>query len=296
MYLLGAVLLAFAVYRVRSSDSGVKGFFRFCLPQSIYKHKSAVLDYKFYFVNRIAFVIFFLPLIIGSSTAAAWADEFLRWLSAEPGLGHTPGTGAALLLTLVWIVAFDAGIFLAHYLQHKVPFFWAFHKVHHSAEVLTPITVYRMHPVDDLLTATMVGLLTGTVGGVFQFVYAGSVEQFLFLGLNAALFLYYLVGYNLRHSHVWLPYPRALSHIFISPALHQIHHSNAAQHYDKNLGFIFAFWDWMAGTLYIPKGKEQLTFGLADDEHLEYSGVIRLYFLPFRKLVAGYWRVRDIAR
>ena len=52
----------------------------------------------------------------------------------------------------------------------------------------------------------------------------------------------------------------------------------------------------MAGTLYIPKGKQQLTFGLADDEHLEYSGVIRLYFLPFRKLVAGYWRVRDIAR
>ena len=128
LYLLGAVLLAFAVYRVRSGDSGVKGFFRFCLPQSIYKHKSAVLDYKFYFVNRIAFVIFFLPLIIGSSTAAAWADEFLRWLSAEPGLGHTPGAGAALLLTLVWIVAFDAGIFLAHYLQHKVPFFWRFTK------------------------------------------------------------------------------------------------------------------------------------------------------------------------
>ena len=161
LYLLGAVLLAFSVYRIQSSGAGVRGFLHFCLPGSIYRHRSAVLDYKYYFVNRIAFVIFFLPLILGSSTAAAWVDNTLRWLTALPGIGHTPGAAATLFLTLVWIVAFDAGIFVAHYLQHKVPFLWAFHKVHHSAEVLTPITVYRMHPVDDLLTATMVGLLTG---------------------------------------------------------------------------------------------------------------------------------------
>ena len=296
LYLLGAVLLAFAVYRLHSSEFGARGFLRFCLPGSIYKHRSAVLDYKYYFVNRIAFVLFFLPLILGSSTAAAWTNDILRWVTAMPGLGHTPGTTAALLLTLVWIIVFDAGIFVVHYLQHKLPLLWEFHKIHHSAEVLTPITVYRMHPVDDLLTATMVGLLTGVVGGVFRFVYAGSLEQYLLFGLNAGLFLFYLVGYNLRHSHVWLPYPRALSHLLISPAQRQIHHSNAVQHYDRNMGFIFAIWDWMAGTLCVPNGREELTFGLADDEHLEYSGVIRLYLLPFQKLVGRYRRPRDMAR
>ena len=214
-----------------------------------------MLDYKYYFVNRIAFVILFLPLILASSTAAGWVNEGLRWLTDSSGLGHEPGIVAAFALTLIRIIAFDAGIFIAHYLQHKVPVLWAFHKVHHSAEVLTPITVYRMHPVDDLLTATTVGILTGVVGGVFQFAFSGSVEQFLFLGLNAALFLFYLAGYNLRHSQIWLSYPKALSHIFISPAQHQIHHSNAVQHYDKNIGFIFALWDWLAGTLYVPDGK-----------------------------------------
>ena len=153
-----------------------------------------------------------------------------------------------------------------------------------------------MHPVDDLLTATTVVILTGVVGGVFQFAFSGSVEQFLFLGLNAALFLFYLAGYNLRHSQIWLSYPKALSHIFISPAQHQIHHSNAVQHYDKNIGFIFALWDWLAGTLYVPDGKEDLTFGLAENEHLEYDGVMRLYFLPIRKLAARVWRNRSEVR
>jgi len=295
LYLLGALLLAYPVYRIHASESGIRGFLRFCLPGSIYKHSSAVLDYKYYFVNRIAFVVLFLPLILGSSTAAAWTNDILCWATAVPGLGHPPGTAAALLLTCIWVVVFDAGFFVGHYLLHRLPMLWEFHKIHHSAEVLTPITVYRMHPVDDLLIATMAGLLTGVVGGVFRFVYAGSIEQYLLLELNAGLFLFYLVGYNLRHSHVWLPYPRALSHLLISPAQHQIHHSNAVQHYDRNMGFIFAIWDWMAGTLYVPNGKEELTFGLADDEHLEYSGVIRLYFLPFQKLVARYRRMRDVA-
>ena len=31
----------------------------------------------------------------------------------------------------------------AHYLQHRVPILWELHKVHHSAEVMTPITSGR---------------------------------------------------------------------------------------------------------------------------------------------------------
>jgi len=29
--------------------------------------------------------------------------------------------------------------------MHQVPVLWAIHKVHHSAEVLTPLTRYREH-------------------------------------------------------------------------------------------------------------------------------------------------------
>ena len=127
LYLLGAVIVAFAVYRIQHRKTGGREFLRFCLPKSVYLHRSAVLDYKYYFVNRIAFVILFLPLILASSTAAGWVNEGLRWLTDSSGLGHEPGIVAAFALTLIWIIAFDAGIFIAHYLQHKVPVLWAFH-------------------------------------------------------------------------------------------------------------------------------------------------------------------------
>jgi sterol desaturase/sphingolipid hydroxylase (fatty acid hydroxylase superfamily) len=56
------------------------------------------------------------------------------------------------------------------------------------------------------------------------------------------------------------------------------------QHWDKNMGFIFAFWDWMAGTLYAPKAREELTFGLGTEEDGgKWHSLRALYFLPFRQ-------------
>ena len=98
----------------------------------------------------------------------------------------------------------DLGLFLAHYLQHGVPVLWGFHKVHHSAQVLTPFTAYRMHLVDDVLAMSLSGLFAGVVLGTFNFRQPGNAGAATILGLNAALFLYYAFGYNLRHSHVWL--------------------------------------------------------------------------------------------
>ncbi len=287
VYLASALLLALLVYlaaRGRRSDSLLKGFFAYCFPRSVYAHKSAIVDYKYFIINKIAFPFFFAPLIVGSALVSDWTVASLQpfW----DGPGREAGIGAALLFTGLTVLVMDAGIFAAHYLQHKVPALWEFHKVHHSAEVMTPITVYRMHPVDDLLSGTFVGLLTGAVHGVFALTFADGVGAITVLEVNLLLFVYYVAGYNLRHSHIWLPYPRLLSHILISPAQHQIHHSKLPRHFDKNIGFIFAFWDWMAGTLYVPRGKEDFGFGLDGDEHKDFDSVWSLYILPFRNLVS----------
>lgn len=84
---------------------------------------------------------------------------------------------------------------------------------------------------------------------------------------------------NLRHSHIWISYGWYLSHIFSSPAMHQIHHSTKEEHIDKNFSRIFSFWDYLFGTLYVPKIREEFTVGLVDQR--DYDSIWQLYHSPF---------------
>ena len=60
----------------------------------------------------------------------------VSWLGAGPD--WTPGPVALVAFGVVGLVLADTGHYLSHYVQHKVPFLWEFHRVHHAAEVLTP--------------------------------------------------------------------------------------------------------------------------------------------------------------
>jgi sterol desaturase/sphingolipid hydroxylase (fatty acid hydroxylase superfamily) len=289
LYLLSALALAILVYafnRTRSGSGGTCSLLGFLFPRKVFTHASAIVDYKYFFVNRFAFALVIAPILIAAPTIAEFTATMLGLLAGEGGLGVSPGAADHLLYTLCMILALDGAIFYAHFLQHKVPFLWEFHKVHHSARVLTPITVYRMHPVDDILTGTVLAIFTGVADGVFSSIYAATPTKLVLFNLNIILFLFYMAGYNLRHSYIWLSYPKAVSHLLVSPAQHQIHHSSHPKHFEKNLGFIFAFWDALMGTLYVPKEHESLDFGLMDDEHRAFDSVWALYARPFSML----WR------
>ncbi len=289
-YLLVALLLALLVWgqmrkRAAKDDSAlnIRAFFAYCFPRRIYMHASTWLDLKFFFVNTLARLFLLSPLFALAPATDALTLDLLRGMAGRDTLG-LPQAYSAPLFTLAGILAFDAALFVAHWLQHKVPALWEFHKVHHSAAVMTPITVYRMHPVDDVLSGIMIGSFTGVVAGVFSFLFPHGGGIITVNGINLVLFLFYFAGYNLRHSHIPLRYPDWLSRILISPVQHQVHHSNAPRHFDKNMGFIFAIWDRMAGTLYVPGRNESLEFGLARGEEREYRSLVRLYLLPFWKL------------
>jgi sterol desaturase/sphingolipid hydroxylase (fatty acid hydroxylase superfamily) len=282
-YLAGALALAFLAWRL-AGGRGWRGFLAFCFPKAVFAHPSARTDYRFFLVNKASFGFFVAPLVAIEPTASRWAHGLLAGDGA--GLGLEAGPFALAAFTLAAILAFDFGVWASHWLQHRVPWLWEFHKVHHSAETLTPVTNYRMHPVDELLAAVVVGLCSGLVYGLFRFLYAAPPPEYSILGLNVVLFAFYLFGFNLRHSHVWLSYPAWLSHLLVSPAQHQIHHSRDPRHFDRNFGLIFALWDWCFGTLYVPRARERLEFGLGAESR-DFDGVAALYLAPFRKLLRG---------
>ena len=193
-----------------------------------------------------------------------------------------------LTFALGSILVFDFGFYLQHYLMHKISFLWEFHKVHHSAEVMTPLTFFRVHPVDWLSMSLVYGLLVGGFQGTYKYFIPYEASLVKIMGFNIITFAFYFMGIHLRHSHIWISYGQILSRIFISPAQHQIHHSLAPRHFDKNLGAIFSLWDWLFGTLYVPKKKEDIQFGLSRGEHKEFSSLWSLYFLPFQKNIRSH--------
>ncbi len=268
-----------------------KGLFGYIFDRKIWLHPSAKQDYYFFIVNTFIYSgIIAHFMISGHIVFNAFGNMFDAVLGPRQEALFSLSVFTSLAYTLVAVLAIDFAIFLTHYVQHKFAPLWHFHSVHHSAEVLNIVTVYRQHPVDLFITGTFMVILTEAAFAFYAYLTMSEPAQLTIGGLNIVLFGFYLLGYNLRHSHIWLSYPRWLSYIFISPAQHQTHHSIDEKHFDKNFGFIFAIWDWLFGTLYVPKGYEKLEFGISRAEPNPFASVFELYLKPFQlawKEIAG---------
>ena len=294
VYLLSSLVIAFVIYvfirrkqklAERDGRMSVRNFFRFCFPRSVYDHPSFRLDLRYFFLHK-TFQGALLPLLrIGYVTALALATE--SWIMGRYGTAPLwewrNSVLAALTCGIGLIMLVDFTTYAMHVLQHKVPFLWEFHKVHHSAPVLNPLTNFREHPVDNIFYQWIIGLTNGIGIGLILCLFDDDRLVFSMSG-PWVLFGFNLFAYNLRHSHIWLAWPPALGRILGSPANHQIHHSAETRHLDKNFGFIFAIWDWMFGTLYLPRERETFRLGLNDGTESDYTSALRLYFLPFLRI------------
>src|SRR5947209_5477222 len=74
--------------------------------------------------------------------------------------------GALLIATLAELLAFEFGYWAAHYAFHRIPALWEFHKVHHSAEVMTTFTEMRQHPVEIVVFMNVMAFCTGVTFGL----------------------------------------------------------------------------------------------------------------------------------
>lgn len=246
-------------------------------------HPSARADYKLYICNALIHPALMVPLLLSNNAVAAWLDRLLGWTDPVSVGGAEGGWGMRFAFTIVFFVAYDLGRFLAHWLQHDVPLLWPFHKVHHSAQVLTPITSFRLHPIDLLLMAWIPALLTGLTTWCFNRLAGGGVDAFSYLGLHVIIWIFNLVD-NLRHSPVWLSYGKGVGRWLVSPAHHQLHHSMEREHWGCNLGSNLAIWDRLHGSLYVPGvHAEKFRMGLGDASEMRWHSLSTIYFQPFRE-------------
>ena len=282
-FLLSTPLFALLAWWLvaRRGGQGLAGFLREHLGAAVWGHASARADYRYYLLNAMVFALLFAPLIVsGVGLAELLRGALQHWWGDGPQWAIS--TGVRVAYTLLFFIAYDFGRWLAHTWLHDVPLLWKFHQVHHSAEVLTPFTAFRVHPVDLFVTFSVPVLVSAPVTAAFLYLFPGSVTGYVFLGATFFIGLTGLIA-NLKHSHVWIGYG-PLNRWWISPAHHQLHHSADPKHWGKNRGFEIGLWDRLAGTLYIPSSeREVFVMGLGDGRDAEWHSVSTLFLRPFRE-------------
>lgn len=278
--LLGAGLLAALLLLARGVALPL--LFGRLLSPRLWLHPSARLDYQLIAIKALLRLGLLGSVPLSMLAVAAGTAGLLRHGLGTPSHTGSP-LGAAAAFTLCSFLADDWSRFFVHRLMHRVPWLWEFHKVHHSAEVLTPFTLYRTHPLEVAINAARGALALGVVTGFFAWLCGPALRLFEVLGVEAIGFVWTLCGANLRHSHVFLSYGPRIERVLVSPAQHQIHHSRDPRHHDRNFGTVLAIWDWLGGSLYTTSRPERLRFGLSG-EYAQVArsraGVLTLLFRP----------------
>jgi len=297
------IALAFLTHRQIRRRGSVRpsAILRATFRRGIVLNRSTYADLFYAFVNTFAVSGLIGWALISGLGVSSWVTHSLRSAFG----GHAPSAAPDWLLragnTFLLFIAYEFAYYVDHYLMHKIPFLWEFHKVHHTAEVLTPLTVFRVHPVDTLIFANIAAIIVGFTNGAFAYSIGKSVGMFQVDGSNIITVVSLFLLSQLQHSQFWIPITGLGGRIVLSPAHHQIHHSTDPAHYDTNLGSSLAIWDWMFGTLFIPaKESPRLRFGVVgggSDPHRISGLMIDPTINAFRALRPAWDRVaRTFAR
>jgi sterol desaturase/sphingolipid hydroxylase (fatty acid hydroxylase superfamily) len=248
---------------------------------------STKADIGYFFINTLA-----LGGLVGWAALSTQSIEafVLTQLSTHFGARGPVAAPEAFLracMTLLLFLAYEFGYWADHYLKHKIPALWEFHKTHHTAQCLTPLTVWRVHPVDTLVFGNVLSVVIGLVAGVATYLLGRRIPCYAIDGTNVVLVAFVYAYVHLQHSQFWMPLPGALGRIFLSPAHHQIHHSMDPADFNSNLGSCLAIWDWMFGTLRIPRTQSpQLKFGV-EMEGVDPNTITELLISPIRNSIAS---------
>lgn len=166
----------------------------------------------------------------------------------------------------------DGVRYWVHRWAHANRWLWAFHQVHHSQDQLTPWTNFRAHFGDFAVHSVALyglGLILGPPPEIWA--------PLSILMMWQALVVH--TGWD------WSLGP--LDRVVVSPRYHSVHHSIEPQHFDRNFGMAFSFWDYLFGTAATDRRRPR-AFGLSGPRMPE--SFFRQLPWPFLSL-AG-WRPR----
>ncbi len=211
-----------------------------------------------------------IPILLPVSRWAAAHDFGLLRLLPLPGVVRT--VAAVILL--------DYTLWFWHFANHRVPFLWRFHSVHHVDRDMDVSTGIRFHfgelGLSVFIRAAQVALIGADPPAVVLW------QSLLFV---CVLF---------HHSNTRLPpgLERVLVRLIVTPRMHGIHHSNYRNETDSNWSSLLSAWDYLHGTALLNLPQDAITIGVAAYDRPERVTLGRILALPFRRRRDD-WRRED---
>jgi len=282
--LAAAILIAFAWFawrrKSRGRTVGLRTLTRAIFSRRVLLHRSTFADLAYCVIGLATFGAILGAAVVSTSWISDGVAALLtNWLGPSPQW-RAPDWALNAIRTIAIFLAYELGFFFDHTLKHRVPALWELHKAHHSAEVLTPLVNFRVHPIDSLILANNLALFIGIIGGVAQYALGRKAVSFTLFDQNVLMLLYIYVTAQLQHSEIWIPFTGVWGRLFMSPAHHQLHHSADPAHFNCNMGASLAIWDWLAGSLRMPSSEPPgLSFGATGHRH-DPHGVMGLIIDP----------------
>ena len=226
------------------------------------------------FVSIPAFVLLrfaFLPIIVWLAFKNQDWQFGLNYFYSSP----------LWAMSIIAFLILDYGNYLWHILNHKIPFLWRFHLVHHTDIDMDITTAFRFH-------------FGELIGSVF---FRGGVT--LLSGASPLLVLVYEIIFEaatqFHHSNWKLPlaFEQILNKLFVTPRMHGLHHSVVKQETDSNYSVIFSFWDRLHRTATLENLNKEVVLGVPSYNKPEELTIGFLLKLPFTKIRS--WKKADAA-
>lgn len=213
-------------------------------------------------------LFFFLGQYLLWSGIVFWIlSQFGNWLDGVMPAGFRSAVASQpwWLQAVEVIFLSDLFVYWGHRIQHRVPFLWRFHSIHHSSEHLDWLAAHREHPVDTVYTMGLINLPA--------FVLGFPLETLTGLIAFRGLWAIYI------HSNVRLPIG-PLKILFGAPQLHHWHHDRDRD--AGNYANISPLMDILFGTYRCPDHEPE-HLGLSKPIAKSYLGQMLHPFLPETK-------------
>lgn len=218
-------------------------FFRF--PKGRERVRHGLRNVTLGIFNAVVTSVVFVGLWL---SASAWAEHH------EFGLQHwlPLPTWAAWLLAILLL---DAWTYFWHRINHRFPFLWRFHRVHHSDPHMDVTTANRFHigeiAMSSILRVPLIILLGISIGQLAVY----EILMFAVVQFHHA---------NIGISEKW---DRVLRLFIVTPYMHKVHHSRWQPETDSNYSSLLSIWDRIFRSFRINEKPETIRLGLDEFDH-----------------------------